>query len=739
MSKSLMHVAVCGALLAAGSAQAADADQTQASAGMEEVLVTAQRKVEKLVDVPLTVTALSGNQLAIEKIQDTRSLAYVTPGLTFSSQGAWAEPNLRGISTGNSGPGQESPVAIYVDGVYQVSQVASIFDLPDVSQIEVSKGPQGTLFGRNAEGGAIQIHTKDPSLNAFTGNVGATFGYFTGSGTSRTSPEYRADGFLSAPFNSKVAGSVSFYARKIDGYLDNVDTGKKDGRVEGEGARAKLLIEPNDDIKILAAGWYSHTDDQRATAPNAFDGVSVLTAIDPNTGMLAWPGAGPLASRPWQTAYTFPQFVRTTNWGLSLKLEAQVGPGTLTSLTAYQNTHNNARVAGEAAALPPGATRTACFSSFSCIDYQALQPAKSISEEITYVTKLDGPLNFTGGAFFFRSDENQEGYVNQDVLPNFFHTDNRVISRSYAGFIEANYKPIDKLSLILGGRFTHEEKDGSFAPVFPGPHSPTNSGDWNSFTPRASIIYAVAPSSNVYFTFSEGFKSGVLNLTAPFDLVSPEKLYAYEVGFKTSQGRYTLEASAFHYDYRNVQVQIFNRTSGVTTNAAAATIDGLDVDARALVTPELQLRASASYLPHAKYDKYQNVLFHQAPALPAGLPLMVGDASGQRILKTPKLTATFSATYTKDLAWGTLAGNAVVYHSDSYFWEPGFRIKTKAYETVNASVSFTPRNSNFDISLWVKNLTNDASIQSYLDGGVADNATMYNPPREVGVTVQYAF
>jgi iron complex outermembrane receptor protein len=750
MNKYALHFAMtamlcaCGWICANASEVTADTEPatSTSAAGPEEsqlgeILVTAQRKSERLRDVPISVTAVTGEQLAQDGITDTRGLEQVAPGLNFTSQGAWAEPNIRGVSTGNSGPGEESPIAIYVDGVYQVSQVASLFDLPDIAQIEVLKGPQGTLFGRNAEGGAIQIRTKDPTFTP-TGDLTASYGYYTGNGGSHSSPEYKTQVFVGGPvISDTVAASFSSYTRSTDGYLNNIDSDTRDGSINTQVFRSKLLVVPFDSAKLLFAGWYSENRDNADAAATAPNGASILAATNPTTGLPNYPGAI-VATEPWTTAHTFPEYIHTRTWGASAKADFEFEPGTLTSLTAYNYAQNDVRVSVEGGYLPPGAVRTGCYELFACIDYDATQPAESASQELTWVSHIKGPFSYVAGLFAFRSDEHQTGYINQDVLPTAYHNDNRVVDKTYAGFAELNYAATDALTFIAGGRYSHEEKIGSYAAVYDQGYVATSSPNWNSFTPRASVKYALDATSNVYFTFSEGFKSGVINLSPPFDVVAPEKLKAYEFGYKADFDRYSIEASTFYYDYRDIQVQTWDKTFGVTTNAAVARVFGLDIDNRVRPISNLELRLAASYLPIAKYISYPSISYYTYPIGPFGFTTATGSASGNRLLKTPDLTATVAATYSMSYSWGTLAANASVYYTDSFFWELGYRVRTPAHQITNAQLAATPRGTNLKLALFVKNLTNAAYVQGVVEGGTTDTST-YGPPREIGVSAEYSF
>ena len=202
------------ALEVAAAAQPAAA--TSPTFDGDDIIVQAQRRAERLQDVPISVTVQTGAQLEKAGVDNLRDLGSVTPGLTFQAQGNFVQPALRGVTTLVTGPGSDNPIALYIDGVYEGTQAGASIDLPDVDHIEVSKGPQGTLFGRNSTGGAIQIFTRAPSFTT-TGSVSATAGMYDGSGPSRSSYDLGLKGFLTgAIIPDKIAASFSFGYRNVN-------------------------------------------------------------------------------------------------------------------------------------------------------------------------------------------------------------------------------------------------------------------------------------------------------------------------------------------------------------------------------------------------------------------------------------------------------------------------------------------------------------------------------------------
>ena len=689
-----------------------------------EIVVTAQKRAERLQDVPLSITAVTGAALQKAGIANVRDLANVVPGLTFSSQGAWQEPAIRGVTTSVTSAGSENPVAIYLDGIYQPSQTASVFDLPDVSRVEVLKGPQGTLFGRNATGGAIQIFTLDPSFKP-TGDITLTYGAYQGG--PKTGNEGGVKGYVSGPLVGDVlAGGVSFFYNRNDGYLQNDVSGKKTGGATSELVRAKLLYEPTDSLKVSGAVYYSRRFDLGTEAGLPLNGVSAGAQ---------WPGAI-VPTKPWHMAYDSPQpMYRTEAYGASVRIDDSTDYGTLTSLTGYTHARAFENVDVDATYSP------ACLAAFACVDYRVSTPEEAVSEEIDFASKQYGPLSFIAGVFIYHDKGILTGLVDPTVVPGgVFSFEHQVNSNAYAGFTEITLKPTDRLTLIGGLRYNYDQKINFGAIGKNTPIAEFQNHVWHAVTPRYSVRYDIAHNVNAYFTYSEGFKSGVFSdedFAAP--PANPEVLRAYEVGLKMVQPAYSLNAALFHYKYTNLQVEYFNGIQAFPANAAKATINGLDLDATWRAAAGLTFHGGLSYIPHAEYDEYKQAIIYAAPLGPFGLATYNGvNVSGARLLRTPKITANFTADYTRDLAAGTRNASATASYSSSYDWELAGRVRTGAYTTLATQISYKPDGSHFRFIVFGKNLTNAAYINSTLLDATAD-MVFYAPPREIGAQVEYSF
>jgi len=297
------------------------------------------------------------------------------------------------------------------------------------------------------------------------------------------------------------------------------------------------------------------------------------------------------------------------------------------------------------------------------------------------------------------------------------------------------------LHLTTGVRFSWEKQLG-IGNTLGGPNIEFgNDPLWTAWTPRVSLRYDINPNVNVYATYSEGFKSGVLDaISITQDVAQPEKLKSYEIGTKFGSENMVLNAAFFYYDYKNFQVQ-FQLPDGASVigNAQKATLYGLDFDGTFRLPYGYQVRAGGSWLPHAVYNSLENAIDYTSPLDPVtGLRQVSLNVSGSRMLRAPRFTGNATVTYTNSTSAGTFDANGVLYQSTSYAYDYLNNIESSYFVTLGGSIGFKPLDSGFHYSLWVKNATNRARIQAETTSAEA-NTVVYSPPREVGITAEYSF
>lgn len=730
----LMATTSVAAAEAGSAGTAAPSAEKSDSSSIETVTVTAQRREELARNVPFSITTADKVQLEKAGVVNMMDLQRVVPGLVMTGDGAWSMPSMRGVTTTVSGPGNDSPVAIYVDGVYQPTELGGFFDLPDIDRVEVDKGPQGTLFGRNATGGAIQIFTAAPSFDPDF-NLTATAGVFPGAGSSHVAEDEGLKGYFTGPIADNLAGSVSFHAEDTGGFLDDIVRNKAFGEVRDFGGRAKLLFDVNSTTTLALTAFYNNRHDDHAASAVALHGISIATL---------WPGSV-VTDRPWQITADQTPHVNTQVWGLALRGDTETSVGTVTSLTSYNNTQVNADVNTYLA------YSLSCLTANACIDFKLPNYyERSFSQEVYLASKQFGPWSFVSGANMYSSSGFQPGVINdfrtEAPFPSLlgtgpiFQFSAKIDTAAYAAYTQVNYDFNDRIHLTGGLRYSYEHKkgfggylccDASVLPKFA-------DQSWSNLLGRASIRYDLTDASNVYFTFSQGFKSGIVPYSDfSGSTAKPEKINSYEVGYKGGGENWQLNLAGFYYDYSDMQVQTFDRIVSQVTNAASSTIAGMDFDGTYQFSDAFDVHLSATWLPESKFDTYENAIGYNFPLTPYGLTQYTISMSGKSLIKTPAFTSSLTATYKTRVNSGDLTASLSLYGSSKFNNDIAGIMPTGAYATVGTLIAYRPDGGNFEYSLWGRNLTNDAHIVSAIPGA-STPYVMYGNPLEVGVSVRYS-
>lgn len=757
MTKSWVYMAGTALALMTGApafAQDTGSDQgTSASTGeLGEILVTAQRRSERLRDVPLSITAQTGDDLAKSGITNLRELGNTVPGLIFTTQGGISAPTIRGIQSTLGQAGADSPTALYVDGVYQPNILANVMDIADIERVEVLKGPQGTLFGRNATAGAIMIHTTEPSFTT-KGAISISDGLYFG---AKTSHDVVAKGYVTGPLvDGLLAGGLSGYYEYVPGYFQNDVTGGRTGKIEKYIVRAKLLLTPSDNLSFLLSGLYSNRDDDSGFAVQPLYGLSIAGAqvlSDPNNPSSPLVPAFPDAIVPkkvWHTASQLKDGVgklHAKQSAVSFKAEWNAGDevGTFSSMTAYSDTKADLVVDIHGAYAP------SCVATFACIIYEEDYPSKTFQQELNFSSAKWGAFSLVAGAFYY-TDKN---FIGNNINPPLDSEGNvagrgpvyfssTIKTKAAAGFGELNVDATDNLHLIGGIRYSWEKRTGygDIVPVFP-TTGPLVAKSW---TPRFSVRYDVSSSANVYATFSKGFKSGVLDSTGQSNFsVRPEKVTSYEVGVKIGTPTFSLSADAFYYDYTDLQVQFFDGVNSILKNAADAQIYGFEGDLNWRMNDEFGVRLTGAWLPRAKYKDFAGGVAYDFPGqdgvIPAtGLQQVVVDASGDRMIKAPKFSGSAALSYDKEIGSGKIDANLTVAYVSNYFFDLLHKVNTKGYATVNGVIGYSPTGSGMRFTVFGKNMLNKKYFAGTLLGNQVLGDTVYSPPAQFGVGVDFKF
>jgi iron complex outermembrane receptor protein len=717
-------------------------DESAAAGPVEDgdIVVTARRRAENLQDVPIAVTAYSGETLERMGAIDITDLSDTTPNVTIeTSRGTNTTLTafIRGVGQQDPVAGFEAGVGLYLDDVYLNRPQAAVLDIYDVERIEVLRGPQGTLYGRNTIGGAIKYVTRRLS-EVPTFRARANLGTYT-----------QADLVLSASTpvmeGIKIGGSLARLYRK--GFGDNLTTGQENYNRDVWAARATVELEPQDGISVRFSGDYtkdkSNPRGGHRLIPGLLSGAPVLNSVYDTRGGLVSPK----------------QEIKA--YGGAVHVDIEVSDAiTLRNIMAYRRDRSATPIDFDA--LPA-----------ADVDVPAIYRNRQFSNEFQVLVD-SGPLNAVMGVYYLNANANNIFDVVLATtgtllgLPGFTaSTFGDVDTRTWAAFADFTYDISDLVHLSVGGRYTTDKRTATVIRknLIGGP-SPslggagvqlgaltsnfTGSKTFKQFTPRASISFTPDDNNNIYASYSKGFKGGGfdprgLSTAAPdlngngvreaneiFDyfLFDPEQVTSYELGYKTSlfDRRLRLAIAGFYADYKDVQVPgsvgaVVNGIPtfvGVTTNAGKASFKGLEIEALATIFrrddgSRLNFAGTLGYLD-AQYDEFiTNVANFDAngnKAPGAAKPLDVADY--RRIQNTPKWTLSGTLDYsTKMMGGGVNASTTLSYRSKTFQFEtPSPFLDQAGYFLLDASLVWTSEDDRFTIGLHGKNLTDKQYITS---------------------------
>lgn len=709
-----------GLSLAAASAAHAQESTPPYELELEEVVVSAQRRAENLQLVPVAVTALDQSMLDARRVIGPEKLQYVAPSFIYSEFApGQAMMAIRGISSNDDGPAMDSSVGVFVDDVYSGRQTSVNFEIFEVEQLEVLRGPQGTLFGRNTIGGAINIRSRQPNLEEAEGRVLLTYGSYD---------TVELGGYGSAPFSDRVAGNLAFKYRNSGGWQRNLINGDRGGEGEMATIRGHLLIEPNDGFNLTLTGHYLSDD---------LDAVGRMPYRN-NAGNFVVEEFLALGGRWGDRALNVtPSHTERDIYGVSARANFELGSGTLTSITAYQKTDLNFVM--DAIGVPS-------WPVGDIIDDQS----DFTSQEFRFASNYDGPFNFVAGLFGYWES------VSRHEIYDFFFGASRPATiadaetTSYALFGQGTYDISDRMTLTVGARWTRDEKDYRAAGI-PGfiiiaeEFDVSTSESWNNFSPKVALSYRFTPEVFGYVSISEGYKSGGFGGSPGFAAeavvpVEQEEAIAYEVGVRTDllDKRLRLNATGFYTDYTDLQIVRFgppldgSSPFGVftTINAESARIIGLELEATALITENLQINGNYTHTD----AEYTDFIFPGPPPV---------DLSGRRMLRTPDNKLNIAAQYSMPAPGGMLLFDLSYSYlsdqDDELQPDPNAeRLIIPSYSLVDAFVTYEHSASGLSVKLWGDNLTDEVYPKSLYNIGPAQIAAFGNP-RTYGVTLEKRF
>lgn len=678
-----------------------------ANAQLEEVIVTAQKRQENLQDVAIAVSAFSSDTLKNAGVLNMQDITAMTPGFSVSSYNPTTPaPYIRGVGTNSSSVGDDSSVGVFIDGVYAGRAGGYSADMFDIERIEVLRGPQGTLYGRNVAGGAMNIITKNPS-EEFEGRIEATAGDYD---------LLAFKGMLSGPLTSSgnIRGRLVATTRERDGHVDNILSGNELKNEDNVSTRGKLAFDIGEDTTVLLAADYSKDD---LDGPAARATEQVLPTV---------PG-----SPTDKVALLQDGSADRKIWGVSATLTTGLGDGTLTSITAYRDNDYDFTddLLGDWAVIK--------------LINQADEESKQFSQELRFSRESD-KYGYTVGAYYFSEDVDRIEIFDSSAtlgIPGSSRSvwDASNDTESISAFGEVNWYLTERTTLIVGGRYTQDDKDFDVTASNPDilgflteDYTVSDDESWNEFSPKLGAEFQANDDVLLYATWVEGYKSGGFNGLAstevlantPFD---SETAANYELGMKADLLDKTLRVNAavFYTDYSDLQNFFVDLdTFNITTATADAEMWGVELELWYSPIEGLDLFLAGNILD-TEYTDF--------PADPS--------VEGNNLMRAPEYSGSLGAQYRWSV--GSI-GNALlrcdVSYSDEMYFDTSNRLDVGAedYTLINARAALE-MNSGVELSLWGKNLGDEDFVVHNSSLGIGDTHPIYGNPRMWGVTAAYSF
>lgn len=698
------------------SAQAAEPAQQNASTPVE-IIVTAQKREQDVLEVPLAVTALGGDFLRDRGVQDVVGLQNFAPGLNVGRVGNFAKVTIRGVSNEFQNLGGDAGVAFHLDGIFIGRAEAQLAGFYDVNRVEVLKGPQGTLYGRNATGGSINVIYNRPTHTP-EGYLSGSYGSFN---------EYDLEAAASGPISPHVLGRLSLMRQYDDGYTDNALGSALDDK-DSFATRAQIQLEPSDDVSLLLSADYYH-DRSRGAALKFIggpDGAPTPPELPPFNGRTVVP----LSSR--DVAANNGQREHGEFWGVRSELDWSLPTFDFKSISSYRSEDygfKNVDLDG-----------TDLRWSTSNSDNNVWQ----VSQEFQLVSTGDSALQWILGAYYYAENGDQVRHIPIfQPGPLALFAGGEVRTDAYAAYGHVDYSVTPEFTLALGARYSLDRRSNDDFLIISGtPVSGTSHGahDWDAFTWDVALSYQLSSDAMAYVRAARGFKSGGFNTGAlQPDPFNPEHILSWELGYKRSflNRRLDFTSSVFLNDYNDLQVTQPRGFALVLTNAARARMTGAELELAGQVTDNLRINVAASYLD-AQFRNYTNV----DQARPAkGLQ----DLAGNTLPNAPMWKVTLGADYTHNLASGAeLTFGGAYYFQDKIYFD-GFNENQASQDAVgrfDAEVSYLSPDKAWRISVFGRNLTDELVRSAAIQGSnVVGSPTfvIFDPPRTFGVSVRREF
>ncbi|RBP51352.1 TonB-dependent receptor [Arenicella xantha] len=716
-SLTALSVAIT-AMLGSTNVVAQETKPRASSTLLEEIVVTARKRQESILDVPIAVTALNSEQLDILKVRDIQSLSVGLPNVAFDDVGTSrgvANFSIRGLGINSSIPSIDPTVGTFVDGVYLGTNAGVVFDVFDLESIEVLRGPQGTLFGRNVTGGAVLLNSARPS-DSLSGKFKASI---EGGGEK---PSTYVMGSVGGPVSDTLAAKISVYTNQDDGYFFNQFTQDVHGKKDTVSIRPMVVWTPTDNLSITAIYDYFESEGDGPASQNHINGSGISNEaanFDRDSFDLSIDETGFLDTKS--------DFFRTT-------IELDTENGRITNVFGYRESSSQG-------AVDVDATPISLFHSPNELE------TEQVSNEIRYAGELNDRTQITTGAYYFK---NELQYTEQRRLlgvlapPGFF-----ALSQDGGGnysvetlglFASVDYDLTDQLIFNAGLRYTDEEKSVEIASLSRNVNAPCSvvagtcpfdfidEKSWSNLSPKVGLTYNVSDTSMAYTHWTRGFRSGGYNLRntsidtvnfgpGPFD---EETVDNFEIGFKTklnNGGRITGAVFYNQIDDMQREINLADPISGVVQvirNTADATISGLEIDGLFPLSDNLILNASLGYIDPS-YDEVRFDLNGDD---------VINDADRDLDLpRAAKLTYSIGLTLDSEVgSWGSAVSRiSYSFRDESAYTDNNLGVLDEL-AILDAGIDFMSADGRWTFGLYGKNLTDEVK-----HGGDTQLPTLLGP------------
>ncbi|RVQ68787.1 TonB-dependent receptor [Croceicoccus ponticola] len=688
-----------------------DPATADASADNDDIIVTASKTgATKLQNTPLAVTAFTAETMEKTGVKDIRDLAAVTPNMLITQNQAFSQVYIRGIGSNNVFGGSDPSSTIHLDGVYLARPASYLSNFLDVERIEVLRGPQGTLYGRNSVGGTINVISRKPG-NDFEGKVQATYGNYNFA---------RLEAYFGGPVvEDKIAASFAIIGSRRDGYLENIVPGVGDADDEKTvGFRGQLRFTPSAPLEIILRGDNVYSSDALA---------GYIKTLQPT----ADPLSNSIITDFRKIALDLRPSAKRRQWGAAMEVNYDLATAaSLKSLTSYRANELTSVSDSDGTAIRN--RRTDIF-----------EDQHQFSQEFN-LTGAFGGLTYILGAYYFNERIDVDSTVTTfgGTAANFSPVIN---TDAYAAFAQGSYAMTDWLTVTAGIRYTEEHKkmdqvalfasDVTGLPLAGYPLTYSVEDTYKAWTPKFGIELRPADGVLLYASATKGFKSGGFNFSSrnPNQGFDPEMLWSYEAGAKFDLfGRLMrINATVFHYDYTDLQVQSFLSPGVIDiTNASDAKVDGVELETQIRPTQWFRFGGNLAYLD-ARYDNYTSAL------LAGNIPY---DASGNRLSLSPEWSYSVFAEAEAPIGDGSGFIRGEYNHRTRQFFtaeNAGIDSLTgdaeEAYGLVNASAGYTFPGDSFQLIFFGRNLTDREYMTSTATSAGRARVGRVGEPRTYGI------